>query len=205
MKSNRFSAVILAAGFSSRMGEFKPLLPLGDRTLLEQVVTLFEETGIQDICVVIGHHHTRMCPVVENLRARSVFNPNYRKDMFSSVVSGITTLAPETEAFFIMPVDIPLVRRATIEHLLNAYQESKGHLLYPAFKGSRGHPPLIPFAYAKDIIEWKGKGGLNGALTHVASCVFEVDVPDEHILFDIDTPEDYQQLLKIWHTEKRRS
>jgi molybdenum cofactor cytidylyltransferase len=201
MMCNPFSAIILAAGLSSRMGECKALLTLGKRFILEQVITLFQETGIKDIVVVTGHMHSRIHPVAQRLKTRVVFNPNYRKDMFSSVVSGIAALATGTEAFFIMPVDIPMVRRTTIEHLSNVYQKNKKHLLYPVYKGSRGHPPLIPFSYGKEILKWKNKGGLNEALKRIADQVLEVAVSDPYILLDMDTPTDYEQLQKIWCAE----
>lgn len=202
MKAAEFSAIVLAAGFSSRMGEFKPLLPLGNRSILERVIILFQKTGIRDIHVVIGHRQSELHPIVDKLDVHGIFNPDYRHDMFTSVVIGLGALGSGTEAVFILPVDIPLVKPSTIHSLLSAYQENRGHLLYPTFGGKRGHPPLIPFSYARDIIKWQGENGLNGALKHFESNALEIKVPDENILFDLDTPEDYQNLLKIWRTEE---
>ena len=58
------AAIILAAGKSTRMGCDKPLLPLGDRTVVERVVDLFQSAGITDVRVVVGHHAERLMPVV---------------------------------------------------------------------------------------------------------------------------------------------
>lgn len=70
------TAVVLAAGYSSRMGEFKPLLPLGEVTVLERVVTLFHDAGISDVRVVTGHREADLKPRLERLGARAVANPD---------------------------------------------------------------------------------------------------------------------------------
>jgi len=198
MKSQPITAVILAAGFSSRMGRFKPLLPLGDGSILHRDIVLFQKAGIKDIVVVTGHRREDVQPEIEKLSCRAVFNPSYSKDMFSSVIAGLSAVNPGTEAVFVLPVDIPLVKPSTILSLLTAFHANKDNLIYPTFKGSRGHPPLIPSVYVKDIIKWKGSGGLNGALKRINRQVIDIEVPDENILFDIDTPEAYQTLLKKW-------
>lgn len=195
---DKFSAVILAAGYSSRMVEFKPMLPLGDMTIIERVITLFKESGIEDIRVVVGYRRNNILPVLERFEVKEIINPNYMEDMFSSVVTGLAGLAPDTEAVFILPVDIPLVGRSTIRYLIDTYQTLPGKIVHPAYKGLRGHPPLIPLTYARNIVEWNGRGGLRAVLEQLESDAIQVEVPDENILFDVDTPEDYEQLLVKW-------
>ena len=52
MKDKRISALIVAAGMASRMKTFKPLLRLGEKTIIEHVIDTFRYAGIQDIVVV---------------------------------------------------------------------------------------------------------------------------------------------------------
>ena len=107
--TGRIAAIVLAAGYSSRMGEFKPLLPIGDTTILERVVTTFREADIRDIRVVIGHRSAELLPLVERLQVRPVLNERYNEGMFSSVIAAVSSLEENIEAFFLLPVDIPLV------------------------------------------------------------------------------------------------
>lgn len=195
MTVDRISAIVLAAGLSSRMGDFKPLLPLDDTTILGHCISLFQDVGIKDVYVVVGHRHTDLIPLVEKRRATPVFNPDYRKDMFSSVVSGLSSLDPDTEASFLLPVDIPLVRPSTIGHLLKAYARNKGKIIRPVYKGRQGHPPIIPSRLSASIIKWSGSEGLRGALAQFKADTIRVEVSDENIAFDVDTPEDYERLL----------
>ena len=108
---NATSAIILAAGLSSRMGQFKPLMSLGDRTILERVLALCESSNIDDIVVVIGHRAADMRSALAGRKVRCIENRHYQDGMFSSLLAGLSAISPQSGAFFVLPVDIPLVRR----------------------------------------------------------------------------------------------
>jgi molybdenum cofactor cytidylyltransferase len=188
------SAIILAAGYSSRMGAFKPLLPFGETTVLERAIVLFRTAGIHDIRVVAGHRSADLLPLLMRLKVRPVLNKRYQEGMFTSVVAAAESLDSESGAFFLLPVDIPLVRRETVELLVRSYQNAAEGILYPAFRGTRGHPPLISGSFRDRIISWNGDGGLNALLMQYEQDSATVETGDEGILRDMDTPEDYQRL-----------
>ncbi|HEX9023581.1 MAG TPA: nucleotidyltransferase family protein, partial [Geobacteraceae bacterium] len=188
------AAIVLAAGFSQRMGEFKPLLDLGGETVLEKSVTLFRNAGINDIRVVTGHRAMDLEPLLARLGVRNVVNARYREGMFSSVAAGLATIEKDVEAFFVLPADIPLIRPATVRRLINSLDTSKHDAVYPVFRGERGHPPLIAGRLAEDITSWHGEGGLKAALAELASASLEVEVADGNILLDMDSPDDYRLL-----------
>ena len=192
----RVTALILAAGLSSRMKRFKPLLPLGGMTALERIVRTYREAGVENVRVVVGHRHEDLEPALARLGARSVLNPDYREGMFSSVVAGIATLGRETDAFFVHPVDLPLVRTATIIRLVRAYRHSRADLIYPTFLDRRGHPPLISGRHAQAIAGWRGEGGLRNSLDRWEPTAQDVPVIDEMVLRDMDTPDVYHILAE---------
>ena len=115
------AALVLSAGFSERMGGFKPLMKLGEMTVLERAIGLFQAAGVSRIHVVVGHRAAEVIPLIESRGARSILNARYAEDMFSSVAAGAASLVEETDAFFVLPVDIPLVRPASIRDLLRAF------------------------------------------------------------------------------------
>jgi len=194
----KLAAIVLAAGYSSRMGDFKPLLTFGGISVLERVVSLFREEGIRDIRVVVGHRADELFPMVERLRARPVINERYHEGMFSSVLAGVRTLGDDVAAFFLLPVDIPLISRGTVRLLMQAYNEKEGSIFYPVYHGKRGHPPLIAERYRGEILSWCGDGGLKGILSRHDDEAVEVPTDDESILLDMDTPEHYEQLRRLW-------
>ena len=195
------AAIVLAAGKSTRMGCDKPLLPLGDRTVVERVVDLFQSSGITDVRVVVGHHAERLMPVVRIAGAEAVFNPRYAEGMFTSVAAGVRALDSRCPGFFILPVDVPLVRKHTIRRLADAWRTDRADgdpktdagraVLHPTFMGRRGHPPLIGSGHIREILKWNGDGGLRAYLSEQGGCAREIPVADRFILTDMDTPEDY--------------
>lgn len=187
----RLAALVLAAGYSSRMGRFKPLLRLGDRCAIEWAVGAFQAAGVPDIRVVTGHEAAALEAALAGTGIATVHNPDYAQGMYTSIRAGFASLPTEVEACFLLPVDIPLVRPATVAALAGRHDGS-APVFYPTFRGQRGHPPLIGRALFAEILAFNGEGGLRTVLQrHPASAV---PVPDQAILLDMDTPEDYRQL-----------
>ena len=200
-KTARIVSLVLAAGYSSRMGSFKPLAPLGTSTLIEEAVTRFLRAGIADVRVVVGHKADELRPVLELLGVKWIFNAEHGRGMFSSVLAGIKSFEPNVDAFFLLPCDSPLVNSETIRALLGVYNRDDPKIIYPRFDGQRGHPPLIPATYLKENLSPDHPGGLHAFLGRYEPNTIDVDVPDENILLDCDTPSDYRILVERWSRE----
>jgi CTP:molybdopterin cytidylyltransferase MocA len=190
------AALVLSAGFSERMGDFKPLMTLGGETLLERAVRLFQSVGVGAVHVVVGHRAAELTSRVEGVGGCCVFNPAYAEGMFSSVVAGAASLAAGTEAFFVLPVDIPLVRPATLRDLLAALPPGGSAVCHPTFGGRRGHPPLIGGHHIQRILSWREDGGLAALLGRLEAHALDVPVVDEGIHLDMDRPEDHRYLVE---------
>jgi molybdenum cofactor cytidylyltransferase len=189
------TGLVLAAGFSSRMKRFKPLLPLGRTTALERCVNLFLQAGIDDVRVVVGYGADEVIPVLDARGVRWIMNDRFEQGMFSSVRAGVATLESSKKGFFLLPVDIPLVRPTTVLDLLAARDTRSGDVWYPRFLGRRGHPPLIATHYRQALLTWDGQGGLRSFLSEQRPQSIDVEVADEHILMDMDSPEHYEAAL----------
>ena len=135
-------------------------------------------------------------PVLERLAVRQVLNSGHERGMYSSILAGIESLEPDVAAFFLLPVDIPLVDPQTIRFLLNAHDSRKPRIVYPRFHGTRGHPPLIPTALVKPDLPLEAPGGFRSVLQFHESDAVDVDVADEAILLDCDTPKDYRLMVR---------
>ncbi len=195
------SAIILAAGLSSRMGELKATLSFGTGTVLEQCIGLFRDCGIEDLLVVTGHRRQEIGAIAELSGARVVHNPQYSSGMYSSIRVGVRHISNRSRGFFLLPVDIPLVRSGTVRLLAQTFKAQPVHIIYPSFNGDRGHPPLVASDMIPTIINAENpEGGLRSLLAMIENNqphqVVDVDVPDANILFDMDTPEDYIEGLR---------
>lgn len=194
MKTPRFAAVVLAAGLSSRMNGFKPLLPLGKATITDHVISTFKSVNV-DVILVVGYRRDDVINTIKDKDIKVIFNQDYEKEMFTSIQAGVREAGQRYKGFFILPVDIPLVKPSTIQSLMAAAQENPGKIIYPIHKGKKGHPPLIPASLIPVILEWRKGGGLKAVLQAYEKRVIGVPVDDRYILVDVDTPDDYRKLV----------
>ncbi|KGO33600.1 MAG: DVU_1551 family NTP transferase [Desulfoprunum sp.] len=185
------AAVILGAGYSSRMGGFKPLLDLGGQSLIGRCAGLFRRAGIDDIVLITGYRHGEVEAEAAKLDLPCIHNPDYDSGMYSSVCTAAAHLAA-VDGFFMLPVDIPLIRPATITALSAAFTGRA--VVYPCFAGLRGHPPLIPAHLVPAILAHDGRGGLKFLLAQQEQ--LDIAVWDNGILMDADTPEDFAVLTQ---------
>lgn len=182
----RLGGVILSAGYSSRMGDFKPLMRLGERSLLGHCITLFKRTGIKKIVVVTGHRAEETAKEARRYDVEPVYNPDYDSGMFSSVCVVLPHLQG-LDGFFMLPVDIPTIRPLTVELLKENFDGSR--ILFPTRGGEKGHPPLIPTSIIPRILADDGTEGLQRVL--LESPGSEVAIWDDGAFMDTDTAEDF--------------
>ncbi len=194
MKPERVAGLVLAAGRSSRMGTRKLLLPVGDGVVLERGIRMYRQAGIRDVRVVVGHCPAALDPVLRKHDVRRIDNENYDKGMFSSVQAGVGSFEEGIEGFFVLPADVPLVRPRTVLDLLEAFQRHSTAVVRPVFSGEAGHPVLLAGRLAPDLLHWTGTGGLRSFLQEGGFPAVDVEVADENVLFDLDTPADYEEL-----------
>ncbi len=190
------SAIIPVAGLSSRMKAFKPLLPLGKRSILETTIHLFKQNGIADIIVVTGHRSAELENRITAMGATWIYNPDFKQGMFSSILTGVKNLNHDCDAFFLLPADIPAIRAHTIQEMLRAYRTGKAKIIYPVFDGLRGHPPLISTEFKEPIEHFTQGGGLRACLADFDSQAMDLKVCDRGIHMDADTREDYEAVLE---------
>jgi CTP:molybdopterin cytidylyltransferase MocA len=184
------------------MKQLKPLLPLGEATVIDFIVSTFQSLGVE-VFLVVGNRKDEVISGINSRGITIVNNAYFEKGMFSSIQAGIKQLQEEYQAFFISPVDIPLVEAATIKKLMEVGTSHPKNIIYPTFTGKRGHPPLIPSALIPEILAWEQGGGLKDYLRSKEQLTIDIPVTDSFILFDIDTPEDYIKLQKLYNDNHR--
>ena len=192
------AALIVAAGMSSRMGDFKPMLNVGSISIAQRVVATLQQAGVEKIVMVTGY---RADELERHLSERGIIflrNENYEHtQMFDSVCIGLRYLENKCDRLLFTPVDIPLFTAATVQALL----KTDALLACPVCAGEIGHPTLIASSLFPSILSDAGDRGLRGALDRSGVDMELVSVEDAGILHDADTPEDYRALLK-YHNEQ---
>ena len=196
MPEHKFAAIIPAAGYSSRMGEFKPLLRIGQNLAIEKTINCFKQAGVADIRVVVGFKRELLIPVIENLEVQIIINHNFPEGMYSSVQAGVRTLDESVSAFFICPADYPLILYDTVIRLLSAYEDESADAVYPVHDNRRGHPVLINNSLRNIIINSNPDGGLKSLLLEHAGHFKEIPVDDPGIHINMNTLNDYRNIIE---------
>jgi len=194
VKENTFAAVVAAAGLSSRMGDFKPLLPFGNSTIIGTVIEAFRAAGAAEIIVVCGHRAEELAGYVRMQGAKPVLNSKYAESgMFESLCLGIQALKSEPQRVFLTPGDIPAISASLIRELLKL----DAPWAVPNAGGKSAHPVMLQAGFIHDILRYSGDNGLRGALESIPGGA-ELPWQDRAVLLDTDTPEDYKRLLKAY-------
>ena len=194
-------AVITAAGMSSRMGDFKPLLNIGSMTIVKRIVATLRQAGAEKIVMVTGYNAETLEHHLAGSGIVFLRNEDYEHThMFDSARIGLQYLVDKCDRILFTPVDIPLYTAATVSALL----DSGAELACPVFDGQTGHPLLMSNAVAEKILSDSGEGGMQGAITRCGADMLEIPVDDEGILHDADTPQDYKKLLEFHNKQLAR-
>ena len=102
------SAIVLAAGESTRMGRLKALVPWQGKTLIEYQVESLLDSGASEVVVVVGHLADQVsAPVINNSGVIIANNPEYRRGKAGSVKAGLARLASADSEILVLAVDQP--------------------------------------------------------------------------------------------------
>ena len=192
------SAIILAAGESKRMGQPKMMLKWGKTTVLEHVISVFANAGIENIIVVTGSTREQVEGVVAVAQAnhpvRCVYNERFVEgEMLSSIQCGLRALTPKPEdAALIALGDQPQVREGSVRRVCKTFEETGSPLVVPSYHMRRGHPWLVARSLWDAILALRNPQTPRDFLNSHADEIKYVEVDDEGILADLDTPEQYR-------------
>ncbi|MEW5719513.1 MAG: nucleotidyltransferase family protein, partial [Chloroflexota bacterium] len=150
--SRKISAIILAAGASTRMnGRVKQLLPWRGKTLIENAIDAATRSQADETLVVLGAHADAIQPIVEKTGARIVVNPEWAEGHATSIRAGLNALALEIAAAIFVNADQLFLTRAVIDALIERYRATGAPIIASVFAGKRGSPVLFARAYFAEL------------------------------------------------------
>jgi probable selenium-dependent hydroxylase accessory protein YqeC len=192
----RCATLVLAAGLSSRMGRSKPLLPWGERSVLEQIIGQLRAGLVTDIHVITGADHEAVAAIAAAATAAVIYNPDYAAgEMLSSLQAGLRALPVNVSAALVALGDQPMIRASNVRRLLRAYAEGKGGIVAPSHAMKRGHPILIDRRYWSELLALPPGSAPRDVINRHADDTYYVE-SDESVLQDIDTPAAYAAALE---------
>lgn len=187
------SAVVLAAGESTRMGKSKLSLPWEATNIIGTVCDKFRKNGVKDIVVVLGGYSDevnaalKVLPFYGEITIKMNLDPAHT-EMIDSVKIGIPATSPNSTHVFIALGDNPQVSHQAISDLISA--RDKAQIIIPSYQMRRGHPWLVSRTLLSDLQSVPKGCTMRDWLNSHQNEIWYIDA-DETVLKDIDTPKDY--------------
>jgi len=190
------AGLILAAGYSRRMGSPKALLTIEGETFLDRIFRIAKSAGLDTIRIVVGSHSEEIRLALPALASNLIINENPELGQLHSLRLGLRSLPGTCKGAMVFLVDHPKVRLETVRSLLQAFNAGEGEIIIPSHGGRRGHPVLFARSVFDDLFSAPLEEGARAVMRGRPDLVAYVEVDDAGVLADIDTPSDYEAMRK---------
>ena len=177
------------------MAQPKLLLPFGEKTIIETVLDIAVSSKANYTLLVTGGFREKIKQKTKGLPIITVFNPNYKQGMLSSVQMGFRSLPEGAQAAVVLLADQPSISHTVIDKVIDAYYLTSKGIILPSYKKKRGHPVIFDMKYKSEIAALSPEVGLRGIVYGHPNDVYEVPVNTSSILRDIDDMQDYKREL----------
>jgi molybdenum cofactor cytidylyltransferase len=196
--------IVLAAGASIRMGRPKALLDFDGRACLDLVLDSVRAAG--RTVVVLGPNHEEIRRRVDLGAVDVALNLDVVSGQTASLQAALRRLPADVDAFLFMPVDLPLLRAADVDALLQSRIANPGASLYiPSHAMKRGHPILCDRELATEFLALPAGASARDVVNRRPDRIAYVDFAEAYVLMDMDTPEDYRRCLEAFRAREARS
>lgn len=193
------SAILLAAGESTRMGQNKALLPWAGKTLLEFHLEQLQQTSADETIVVLGFEAEKLLPLVEKVaRTSAVINPDYSSGKCSSIIAGVRTLSPQSEAVIILAVDQPRPYYL-LQELIEWHLSHDNLISLLTYQGKRGHPPIFSRSLFSELLEISEAAmGLRQVIGRHRDQIADLPVSSPVALINLNNPGAYEKARSLF-------
>jgi len=196
------SAIILAAGLSSRMnGENKLTKKINGIPLISHTIKNILGSAVDEIVIVVGYEEDILKSLIEkNKKIKIIYNKNYNSGIASSIKIGLKNISTKTEAFFISLGDMPNVNQNIYNKLIKVrdkYNKKlkikyKKEIIIPTYQGKNGNPILFSKYMKKKIMKIEGDAGAKSLVELNMNKILKVPFKNDAIILDFDKPEDFK-------------
>ena len=198
MKAPLIAAVVLAAGASTRMGSNKLLADFNGRTMVAQTVDRVKQSTIKDILVITGHQAGDVRFALSGRDIVFAHNENFSQGLSTSLRVGVSAMRDQCDALLVCLGDMPLVDPKDIDRMIAAFNPVENRSIVVPVMGRRfGNPVLWGAEHFNALMACEGDRGARALLENLKNDVIEIEVNNQGVLLDADTPEALAALRSI--------
>ena len=195
MLTGELSAIVLAAGGSSRYGRCKQLVEINGYSLVRLAVDKLSSVFSHDrICVVVGANPEAVAQAISSLPVNIVENNHWQQGLASSIKAGINSLEPGCRAVLITLCDQVLVTEEHLRRLVDRWMADPSRIIASGYAGTLGTPAVIPAEFYPQLLALEGDAGAKSVLRNNTDNVTTIPIPEAE--FDLDVPADLEKLKK---------
>lgn len=189
------TGIIMASGFSKRMGRNKLLFPIEGDYMIERVIKAAKSSNIDKLLIVYNNKD------IEEIGAKHgaalIYNSNPEKGQSQSMKLGIEASDPQNQAYVFFVGDQPYLEVDTINKLIELFKNNKGDIIVPLYNGRRGNPTVFSAKLRDRLLEVEGDRGGRAIIEEMKDRVFFIDIEEDKSGIDIDTWEEYQSIKDL--------
>ncbi|SHJ76276.1 molybdenum cofactor cytidylyltransferase [Geosporobacter subterraneus DSM 17957] len=186
------AGIIMAAGFSKRMGSEKLLLPVEGMPMVERVIRAAIGGGLEEIIFI--YRRQELKALAEKYGLKTVYNGAASEGQSASLKLGIAAASLEAEGYLFFVGDQIFLTPSVIHQLLAAFHQNPQGIIVPVYKEKRGNPVLFPKGLREELMQVEGDQGGRGLLEKYKERVVWLPIEEENADIDVDTPEQYQSI-----------
>ncbi len=192
------SAILLAAGESTRMGRLKALLDWQGTTLLEWQVQTLLRAGASDVIVVLGHRPEEVGQYARGHHVRTVVNSQYKQGKTTSIKTGLKALSTKAKSILLLAVDQPRPL-AIVKQVIQEHMAGNSLITAPRYQGHGGHPLALDISLKPELEAiTEEKQGIREVMDGHRSEIRWIDVDTPIVRLDLNTPQDYEQAKSLF-------
>ncbi|NBI05983.1 molybdenum cofactor cytidylyltransferase [Senegalia massiliensis] len=187
------TAIIMASGFSERMGSDKLFLKVNSQTLIERTIKIVKGSKIDNIIIV--YRDKRIKDIAKNQGIISIYNNNAKKGQSESIKLGIKSADERTKGFIFFVGDQPFLSIGVINKIITEFKKRREEIIIPLYNGKRGNPIIFPALLKKELLLINGDIGGREVIKNNLDIVNYIKIHDKYLGIDIDTIEDYKKII----------
>ena len=184
------TGIILASGFSKRMGDEKLLLEVDGMPMVERVIKAAQLSFIDEIILV--YRQDSIKEIGNQYGAKALLNSHAEKGQSEAVKLGVAQAHPGSDGYMFLVGDQPFLSYTTVNKLIEVFNRDRDYIIMPEYNGARGNPVIFPASLKSDLLSLQGDCGGRVIIEDKKNMVKLVPIESDIEGADIDTREIYE-------------